>query len=270
MHQRQRVAVRIGEERHPQIVVIHLRDAMRRVDERHAAPRQLGNGQRDVGAAKVDAALRLDRPAGFFQQQPHARAIEKRQVAEAIEFPSFVPESMNLLQLLKSLQRQQRGLAVVLDEFGGTAGLITVEDILEEVIGQIRQEVEPEGDRPTPKNLPHRRRWRDIIAIVLLLAVIAGSWCYAQRMWNRADWQTPLTYKGPYAVRDRSDILIYSGFIRAARDGHFAPFTAKFVPELGAPFDGNWNDWPYLEYVPLYLIGVLARAVGIFTALNIF
>ncbi|MGZ4962184.1 MAG: CNNM domain-containing protein, partial [Limisphaerales bacterium] len=40
----------------------------------------------------------------------------------AIEFPSFVPETMNLLQLLKALQRQQRGLAIVLDEFGGTAG----------------------------------------------------------------------------------------------------------------------------------------------------
>ena len=64
---------------------------------------------------------------------------------EVIEFPSFVPESMNLLQLLKSLQRQQRGLAIVLDEFGGTAGIVTTEDILEEVIGHIRQEVEPEG-----------------------------------------------------------------------------------------------------------------------------
>ncbi len=69
----------------------------------------------------------------------------QRDLAELIEFPSFVPESMNLLQLLKSLQRQQRGLAVVLDEFGGTAGLITTEDILEEVVGQIRQEIEPEG-----------------------------------------------------------------------------------------------------------------------------
>ena len=68
-----------------------------------------------------------------------------RDLAEVIEFPSFVPESMNLLQLLKSLQRQQRGLAIVLDEFGGTAGLITIEDILEEVVGQIRQEVEPAG-----------------------------------------------------------------------------------------------------------------------------
>jgi len=66
-------------------------------------------------------------------------------LADAIEFPSFVPESMNLLQLLKSLQRQQRGLAIVLDEFGGTAGLVTMEDILEEMIGEIRGEVETQG-----------------------------------------------------------------------------------------------------------------------------
>ncbi|PYX63128.1 MAG: hypothetical protein DMG78_32185, partial [Acidobacteria bacterium] len=57
----------------------------------------------------------------------------------------FVPETMNLLQLLKSLQRQQRGLAIVLDEFGGTAGIVTMEDILEEMIGKIRHEVEAEG-----------------------------------------------------------------------------------------------------------------------------
>jgi putative hemolysin len=66
-------------------------------------------------------------------------------LADAIEFPSFVPETMNLLQLLKSLQRQQRGLAIVLDEFGSTAGMVTMEDILEEMIGKIRGEVEPEG-----------------------------------------------------------------------------------------------------------------------------
>jgi len=66
-------------------------------------------------------------------------------LADAIEFPSFVPETMNLLQLLKSLQRQQRGLAVVLDEFGGTAGLVTLEDILSELVGKIRGGVESEG-----------------------------------------------------------------------------------------------------------------------------
>ncbi len=64
---------------------------------------------------------------------------------EAVEFPSFVPESMNLLQLFRALQQQRRGLAIVLDEFGGTAGLVTVEDILEAVVGPIRGEGEAEG-----------------------------------------------------------------------------------------------------------------------------
>jgi putative hemolysin len=70
---------------------------------------------------------------------PHA------DLAEAIEFPSFVPQTMNLLHLLQSLQRQQRGLAIVLDEFGGTAGIVTMEDILGELIGKFRGEEQIEG-----------------------------------------------------------------------------------------------------------------------------
>ena len=65
-------------------------------------------------------------------------------LALVIEFPSFVAESANLLQLLKSLQRQQRGLAIVLDEFGGTAGIVTIEDILAEVLGELRSEHDSE------------------------------------------------------------------------------------------------------------------------------
>ena len=63
-------------------------------------------------------------------------------LADAIEFPSFVPESMNLLKLFLALQRQRRGLAVVMDEFGGTAGVVTMEDLLEEIVGEIRDEDE--------------------------------------------------------------------------------------------------------------------------------
>jgi CBS domain containing-hemolysin-like protein len=66
-------------------------------------------------------------------------------LAEAIEFPSFVPEAMNLLHLLQSLQRQQRGLAVVLDEFGGTAGVVTMEDILESIIGGVHDRGTSDG-----------------------------------------------------------------------------------------------------------------------------
>jgi CBS domain containing-hemolysin-like protein len=81
----------------------------------------------------------------------------KADLALAIEFPSFVPESANLLQLLKSLQRQQRGLAIVLDEFGGTAGIVTIEDILAEVLGELRSE---EGlEAPVMERLGPNR-WR--------------------------------------------------------------------------------------------------------------
>jgi putative hemolysin len=69
----------------------------------------------------------------------------KVDLADAIEFPSFVPETMNLLRLFQSLQKQQRGLAIVLDEFGGTAGLVTMEDILGKLIGKIHAAAQPEG-----------------------------------------------------------------------------------------------------------------------------
>jgi CBS domain containing-hemolysin-like protein len=68
-----------------------------------------------------------------------------RDLAEAIEFPSFVPATMNLLQLFRSLQQQQRGLAIVLDEFGGTAGMVTMEDILAEMVGGFHREAGDEG-----------------------------------------------------------------------------------------------------------------------------
>jgi putative hemolysin len=82
---------------------------------------------------------------------------EKVDLADAIEFPSFVPESMNLLQLFRALQKQQRGLAMVIDEFGNTAGIVTMEDILVEIVGRVRSPAQPEGfvmERLTPG------RWR--------------------------------------------------------------------------------------------------------------
>ena len=66
-------------------------------------------------------------------------------LAEVIEFPSFVPESMNLLLLFRALQKQQRGLAIVLDEFGNVAGLVTMEDILGGIVGRIHAPTQPQG-----------------------------------------------------------------------------------------------------------------------------
>jgi putative hemolysin len=52
----------------------------------------------------------------------------------------FVPETMPLDRLLELFQRERNRLAIVLDEFGGTEGLITLEDVLEELVGEIHDE----------------------------------------------------------------------------------------------------------------------------------
>ena len=58
----------------------------------------------------------------------------------------FVPESKRVSELLKEMQRRQAQLAIVVDEYGGTAGLVTVEDLLEEIVGEIRDEYDVESE----------------------------------------------------------------------------------------------------------------------------
>lgn len=64
---------------------------------------------------------------------------------DLIRKPMFVPESMRLSRLLKDFQRKKMHIAIVLDEFGGTAGVITFEDILEELVGEIQDEYDTES-----------------------------------------------------------------------------------------------------------------------------
>ena len=61
--------------------------------------------------------------------------------------PYFVPESKLIEDLLKEFQQKQMHFAVVVDEFGGTSGIVTMEDILEEVIGDIKDEFDEEESR---------------------------------------------------------------------------------------------------------------------------
>lgn len=59
--------------------------------------------------------------------------------------PFFVPDTMPLTRLLREFQKGKNHLAVVLDEYGGTAGIITLEDILEELVGEIQDEYDSEA-----------------------------------------------------------------------------------------------------------------------------
>lgn len=85
-----------------------------------------------VGVLHVKDLVGVDRTS-------HAKARDLMRRVPAI------PETLRLDQALAEFRRQRTGLAIVIDEFGGTAGLVTLEDILEQLVGEVRDEFE-QGD----------------------------------------------------------------------------------------------------------------------------
>jgi CBS domain containing-hemolysin-like protein len=88
------------------------------------------------------------------EQQPGQ---ETAKVESVMRPATFVPESKPVDHLLREMQARQIHLAIVIDEYGGTAGLVTIEDILEEIVGEITDEYDQE--QPTVEWLaPGRAR----------------------------------------------------------------------------------------------------------------
>jgi CBS domain containing-hemolysin-like protein len=73
-------------------------------------------------------------------------ADDARPIATLIRPAAVVPETKLIPELLKQFQVQQMQCAIVVDEYGGTAGLVTLEDLLEEIVGEIRDEYDVESD----------------------------------------------------------------------------------------------------------------------------
>jgi putative hemolysin len=72
-----------------------------------------------------------------------------RKVSDMMRSPAFVPETKRVVDLLREFQQGRIQLAMVVDEYGGTAGLVTVEDVVEELVGEIHDEYD-ETDHPVP------------------------------------------------------------------------------------------------------------------------
>nr|MBN2277756.1 HlyC/CorC family transporter [candidate division Zixibacteria bacterium] len=89
----------------------------------------------------------LDNIVGIIYTKDLIRILQNSEliiINDIIRKPFFVPDSMKLNTLLKTMQKKRVHAAIVLDEFGGTAGMITLEDILEEIVGDIYDEFDTE------------------------------------------------------------------------------------------------------------------------------
>jgi putative hemolysin len=71
---------------------------------------------------------------------------DSRPITSLLRPAVIVPESKRVPELLKQFQRQQTQIAIVVDEYGGTGGLVTIEDLLEEIVGEIRDEYDVESE----------------------------------------------------------------------------------------------------------------------------
>ncbi|MCK5690075.1 HlyC/CorC family transporter [Myxococcota bacterium] len=75
------------------------------------------------------------------------RAVEELNIRELARETFYVPEVMKISELLGEFQRRKIHLAVVVDEYGGTAGIVTLEDIIEEIVGEIQDEFDLEENQ---------------------------------------------------------------------------------------------------------------------------
>jgi magnesium and cobalt transporter len=76
-----------------------------------------------------------------------------KKLSEIMREPFFVPESKNVLDLLHEFRSRKNHLAVILDEYGGTAGLVSIEDVLEQIVGDIEDEHDaPREEEISPQN----------------------------------------------------------------------------------------------------------------------
>ncbi|MCA9293577.1 MAG: HlyC/CorC family transporter [Phycisphaerales bacterium] len=126
----------------------------------------------------------------------------------------FVPESKSVNELLVELQHKKVHLAIVIDEYGGTAGLVTFEDILEQVVGEIQDEYEPEEEAQPAVTLDEDQR-----------SAIVEAWA------SMSDLNESLATIGVH-LQEHDDYDTVGGYVMAAL-GHI-PVTGERLERDGA------------------------------------
>jgi len=113
-----------------------------------AAFAEAGHSRMPIYEGSLDSVIGMIHLKDVFTLQVTG-AEPPEDIRALIRTPLYVPESMGVLDLLARMRADRMHLAIVVDEFGGTEGLVTIEDVVEEIVG----EIEDEHDEEVPGNL---------------------------------------------------------------------------------------------------------------------
>ena len=95
---------------------------------------------------------RIDNIVGIINAKDLLEYLDDNQLENSLEplirQPYFIPEAMKVAELLKEFQKRKQKLAIVVDEHGGVSGLVTMEDLMEEIVGEIQDEYDHVEEKP--------------------------------------------------------------------------------------------------------------------------
>ena len=166
----------------------------------------------------------LDQPMGMVHVKDVLGALHENDAVAAIELTAllrpvlFVPPSMPAMELLVKMQATRSHMALVIDEYGGTDGLVTIEDLIEEIVGEIEDEHDEEE--------------------VLLKDIAPGHWRANARL-PLDELQVALAAPLP-ALEDIDDIDTLGGLVFA---------LAGRVPERGERISSDMPDGRQLAFI---------------------
>ncbi len=98
----------------------------------------------------------IDSIVGVIHEKDFFSSVNGQELEDILQPAEFIPPSMKISDLLRHLQQKKQHMAVIVDEFGGTEGIVTLEDVIEELVGEIwdeHDEVAQEGVLPLGENL---------------------------------------------------------------------------------------------------------------------
>jgi len=105
---------------------------------------EAGHSRLPVYEGSLDSVIGMVHVKDVFAVQVAADA-PPEEISTLLRKPLYVPESMGVLDLLARMRAERVHLAIVVDEFGGTEGLVTIEDVVEEIVGEIEDEHDEEA-----------------------------------------------------------------------------------------------------------------------------